>query len=69
MYWVCGESGVLDIEVANPSSVSIQIEKMVLEAMFIPETTGDATPAAAATAIISSLVQLRNLFGRANQYH
>ena len=50
MYWVCGESGVLDIEVANPSSVSIQIEKMVLEAMFIPETTGDATPAAAATA-------------------
>lgn len=30
--WVCGEMAVVDIEVSNPSSVSIKIDKMVLEA-------------------------------------
>lgn len=34
--WVSGEPAMVDIEVANPSSVSIKIDKMVLEAKFIP---------------------------------
>lgn len=42
IHWVCGESAALDIEVANPSSVSIQIEKMVLEATFIPAAAAAA---------------------------
>ena len=36
VHWVCGETASIDIEVANPASVSIKIDKMVLEATFRP---------------------------------
>lgn len=51
--WVSGEPAVVDIEVANPSSVSIKIDKMVLEATFIPlasSKSDTSSDTAAATA-------------------
>lgn len=41
--WISGEPAVVDIEVANPSSVSIKIDKMVLEAKFIPSASGNTS--------------------------
>jgi len=32
--WPCGEPAVVDIEISNPSSVAIKIDKMVLDAYF-----------------------------------
>jgi hypothetical protein len=34
--WVCGELAVVDIEVSNPSSVAIKIDRMTLEVDFHP---------------------------------
>ena len=37
--WIAGESAAVDIEVSNPTSVSIKIDKMVLEGIFTPSGT------------------------------